>query len=296
VTQPQRYVLVTPARDESATIGAAIAAVRAQAVPPARWVIVDDGSTDGTAATVRAHAAGADWIRLVRREPDGRADFASKVAAFRAGVDGLGDVSYDLIGNLDADIEVPPDYFARVLRAFAERPRLGIAGGHLIEEYHGRRVPQRISANSVSGAVQLFRREAFEAIGGLRPMPLGGEDTVAEVLARMHGWEVATLFEVEVRHHGQVLSLHSGALTAWFTRGMVNRSVGYDPVFQAAVSGYRALVQSPYLLCGAAMLAGYLTAALRRVPPALEPTAIGYLRAEQRRRLRRGLTPRAGTR
>jgi hypothetical protein len=70
---------------------------------------------------------------------------------------------------------------------------------------------------------------------------------------------------------------------------MVNRSVGYDPAFQAAVSAYRAVVQSPYLLCGAAMFAGYVAAAVRRVPPVLEPDAIGYLRAEQRRRLRRGL-------
>jgi glycosyltransferase involved in cell wall biosynthesis len=287
-------VLITPARDEAATIGQVIAAVRAQAVTPLRWIIVDDTSVDATADVVGEHIAGVDWIRLVRHDTGAPADFASKVYAFRAGLRHLDGVDYDFIGNLDADILVRPDYFAQVLRAFQERPRLGIAGGHIIEEYGGRRVPQRISANSVSGAVQLFRRRAFEDIGGLRPMRLGGEDSVAEILARMRGWEVATLFDIKARHHGQALSLSKGPLAAWFTRGMLNRSLGYAPFFQAAVSVYRAAVQSPYGLTGAAMFAGYLSAAARRVAPALDAEAVAFLRTEQRQRLRGMLGIRRG--
>src|SRR5256885_9445806 len=201
VTDWPRYVLVTPARDAAATIARTIASVRAQVAPPARWIIVDDASTDATADIVREHAAGADWIELVRRDPNRLpGDFASKVSAFRAGLARLDGERYDFIGNLDADIAVEPDYYQRVLAAFAERPTLGVAGGHVIEEFDGRRVPQRISANSVPGAVQLFRRRAFEDIGGLRPMRLGGEDAAAEILARMHGWESATLFELKVAH------------------------------------------------------------------------------------------------
>jgi hypothetical protein len=78
-----------------------------------------------------------------------------------------------------------------LFQAFDECRGLGIAGGHVIEAYDGQVVPQRISANSVAGGVQMFRRQAFEDIGGLRPMRLGGEDSVAEILARMHRWEVA---------------------------------------------------------------------------------------------------------
>jgi poly-beta-1,6-N-acetyl-D-glucosamine synthase len=285
VAESSRYVLITPARDEAATIGPVIAAVRAQAVTPVRWIIVDDASGDATAEVVARHIAGVDWIRLVRHDAGAPADFASKVYAFRAGTRHLDGVDYDFIGNLDADILVGPDYFARVLRVFAERPRLGLAGGHVIEEYGGRRVPQRISANSVSGAVQLFRRQAFEDIGGPRPVRLGGEDSVAEILARMRGWEVATLFDLKVRHQGQALSLSKGPLAAWFTRGMQNRSLGYAPFFQAAVSVYRAAVEAPYGLTGAAMFAGYVWAAARRVPPALDAEAVGFLRREQRRRL-----------
>lgn len=288
-----QYVLITPARDAAAHIGRTIAAVRAQVAPPMRWVIVDDGSSDSTAEIVREHSAGADWITLIRRPVGTTADFASKVNAFRAGLASLEGMEYGFIGNLDADISFEPDYFQRVLLAFADRPRLGVAGGHVVEEFRGRRVPQRISPNSVAGAVQLFRRQTFTDIGGIRPLRLGGEDSVAEILARMHGWDVATLFYLKVRHHGRVLAGHRGPWAAWFTRGVVYRTLRYHPFFQVAMSGYRAVAQPPYVISGAAMLAGYVSAAMRRIAPAMDADAVEYLRQEQRQRLlgmvRRGM-------
>src|SRR4051794_33345913 len=201
MTEYCAFALVTPARDEGPGILETVDSVIAQSWRPARWVIVDDGSTDDTAALVGRRIRGLDWIRLVRRDSAAEpADFRSKVHAVRAGVRALADVRYDYLGTLDADIVLEADYFRRLLQVFAQRPRLGVAGGHLIEEYGGRLVRQRISGNSVSGAVQMFRRQTFEDIGGLRPMRLGGEDSVAEILARMYGWEVATLFDLPVRH------------------------------------------------------------------------------------------------
>jgi biofilm PGA synthesis N-glycosyltransferase PgaC len=293
MSEPLGYVLITPARDGAANIGKTIAAVRAQVVPPTRWVIVDDGSSDSTAEIVHEHSTGANWITLIRRPGGTVADFVSKVNAFCAGLASLDGMDYAFIGNLDADVSFEPDYFQRVLRAFADRPRLGIAGGHVVEEFRGRRVPQRISPNSVAGAVQLFRRQTFTDIGGIRPLRLGGEDSVAEILARMHGWDVATLFDLKVRHHGRVLAGHRRPWTAWFTRGMVYRTLRYDPLFQVAMSGYRAVAQPPYVISGTAMLAGYVRAAAGRIAPAMDADAVAYLRREQRQRLlgllRRGL-------
>lgn len=285
VEEQRPYVLVTPVRDAAATIACTIDAMLAQAVKPARWVIVDDGSSDSTPQIVADQAAGVDWIRLIRRAR-GERDFAAKVRAFETGRAALDGVAYDFIGNLDADVTVAPDYFARVLQAFHDDPELGLAGGHVIEVVGARRRHQRISANSVAGAVQLFRRSTFDDIGGFRPMRLGGEDSAAEILARRHGWRVATLFELPVRHHGHIRAGNRGPMRAWFVRGQVYRTLGYDPLFQMAMGVYRAAAQPPYVLSGLAVLAGYAAAAVRRTPFALAPDEVAFLRAEQRRRLR----------
>ena len=47
---PHRYVLISPCRDEAAYMRRTLESVAAQTVPPARWVVVDDGSTDETPA------------------------------------------------------------------------------------------------------------------------------------------------------------------------------------------------------------------------------------------------------
>ena len=61
-----RYVLVTPARNEEAFIEATIHSVVAQTVRPERWVIVSDGSSDGTDAIVQRYVGLHPWIELLR--------------------------------------------------------------------------------------------------------------------------------------------------------------------------------------------------------------------------------------
>ena len=60
------YVLITPARNEEAFIGDTIRSVAAQTRRPLRWIIVSDGSTDGTDDIVKSHAADLHWIELMR--------------------------------------------------------------------------------------------------------------------------------------------------------------------------------------------------------------------------------------
>lgn len=279
------YVLVTAARNEAHNIVRTVESVLGQTVSPHRWVIVDDGSVDQTFELAERASAGHSTVTVVRRPGGTASDFASKVRAVNAGTEAIGDVDHELIGNLDADISVEPTYFERLLERFAARPQLGIGGGLVIEEHNGRAREQRISANSVAGAVQLFRRTCYDQIGGLRPLRLGGEDAAAEILARMHGWEVETFFDLQARHHGRVLNRKRTSVGAWFARGIVNRTLGYDPLFHIAASAYRA-TQPPYFLGATFMVAGYASAVVRRVPVALPPEAVAFLRAEQRDRLR----------
>jgi poly-beta-1,6-N-acetyl-D-glucosamine synthase len=285
------FVLVTPARDEEANIARTVESVLAQSMRPSRWVIVDDGSVDRTAECARRAAAGEQIVTVLSR-PRGRpVDFASKVHAFSAGVAELAATGYDFIGNLDADISLPRDYYEQLLSRFATRPRLGLAGGAVVVEVEGRIRGRRASATSVAGAVQFFRRQCFDDVDGLMPLRLGGEDSAAEILARMNGWEVETFSDLSATHHGPVHNRKRSASAAWFSRGRVNHSLGYDPLFQVAMSAYR-VADRPYGVGGAFMLAGYITAAAQRRQRSLPSEAVTYLRREQRQRLRRLLSRR----
>jgi len=52
---PIPYVLITPARNEEAFIEKTLQSVIKQTILPAKWVIVNDGSTDATSSIVRPY-------------------------------------------------------------------------------------------------------------------------------------------------------------------------------------------------------------------------------------------------
>src|SRR5438552_8663273 len=184
LAKPCRYVLITPARNEAAFIELTIRSVVAQTVKPLKWVIVSDGSTDGTDDIAKNYAAENSWIELVRMPERQERHFAGKVHAFNAGYDRVRDIPYDFIGSLDADITFEQDYFELLLEKLTENPRLGLAGtpfkeGAVSYDY------RFVSIEHVSGACQLFRRECFEEIGGYVAVKGGGIDHIAVLNARM---------------------------------------------------------------------------------------------------------------
>lgn len=284
MTPRPRIALITAARNEALKIGRTLDSVLGQTVTPSRWVVVSDGSTDGTDELVAAAAARAPWLRLAREEGGAVRDFASKAYALQRGLRELGAIEEEFIGVLDADVVLEPHHFEHMLEVFAREPRLGLAGGQIYEEYDGQRVLHDNAADSVAGAVQLFRREAFEATGGFRPVASGGEDSLVELEVRASGWETRTLRELPVTHQGQVISGRGGPLHLRFRRGWNNWLLGYHPLFAVVAAAYR-MRERPFVLSGLAQLAGFLSAALRRPPRAASAEVVRFVRGEQRRKL-----------
>src|SRR5262245_34315386 len=128
------YALVTPARNEAEFIGDTIEAVCAQTVLPRRWVVVSDGSTDGTDDIIKRYAARHSWIEYVRRPPQTERHFAAKVQCFNTGYQRLDGIDYDIVGNLDADITFEKDYLEFLLGRFAADETLGVAGTPFTEK------------------------------------------------------------------------------------------------------------------------------------------------------------------
>src|ERR1017187_3184405 len=119
------YVIITPARNEAQFIELTLKSMVAQAVLPLKWVIVSDGSTDGTDEIVKKYVSDNPWIELVGMPEREERHFAGKVHAFNAGFARLKHLDYDVIGSMDADISFDERYFSFLLGKLAENPALG---------------------------------------------------------------------------------------------------------------------------------------------------------------------------
>jgi biofilm PGA synthesis N-glycosyltransferase PgaC len=278
------YILITPARNEAAFIEQTIRAVVAQTVRPVKWLIVSDGSTDGTDEIVKAHAAEHKWIELVRMPERTERHFAGKVHAFNAGYARVTDLSYDVIASLDADITFDEDYFDFLLRKFVNNPKLGVAGAPFREESH--QYDYRFtSIEHVSGACQLFRRECFEEIGGYVPIKIGGIDLVAVLTARMKGWETRTFPEKTCFHHRTMGTANRSILMNAFKGGRGDYMLGGHPVWEFFRCIYQ-LKGSPIVLAGSLRLAGFTWAMITRAEKPVSKDLVRFRRKEQMRRLR----------
>jgi len=282
------YVLITAARNEEAVIRATLSSVAAQTKRPLRWVIVDDGSTDHTAAMVEEYASQHGWIELVRQAPRAGRSFAGKALAVNAAVARIRSegVPFEVIGNLDADVSFDRDYMEFVLEKFTTDQRLGVAGTPFTEPggYDSTRDSFE-GAQYVAGPCQLFRRECFEDIGGYVANHAGGVDWIAVMTARMKGWTVTAFPEKRFHHHRSMGTAERGKVRAMFTYGQKDYYLGGSQLWQVFRSAYQT-TKRPLLFAGMSLFAGYGWAALTRMPRAVSPELMQFHRLEQMRKLR----------
>jgi poly-beta-1,6-N-acetyl-D-glucosamine synthase len=280
------YVLVTAAYNEDQLIEQVIRSIVSQTIPPAKWVIVSDGSTDRTDEIIRRYAVEYDFIQLHRISEDHVRNFVAQVNAINRGLSLLENTDYDFVGNIDADITLEPDYFVRLVEKFRDNPKLGLGGGVIYERSGDSRFAERRgnTVTSVAHACQLFRRECFEGIGAAYlPLPYGGPDHHAEIMARMHGWEVASFPDLKVFHHRRTGSV-GGVLRGWFRQGKMDYSLGTLPLFEFLKLLRRSFMK-PYLIGSLARLAGFLDSYWRRERRAIPDDVVVYFRREQKQRM-----------
>jgi len=278
------FALITAAYNEEAYIENTIGSVICQFVRPVKWVIVSDGSTDQTDEIIKKYTRDNGFMELVRLDGSHKGNFLAKVQAIRTASDHLAGVDCDFIGILDADITLEPDYYATLFEMFSRDPQLGIAGGRIHEEKAGTfRDRGGNRTRSVAGAVQLFRRQCYESIGGIRPLTYGGEDWFAEVRARMQGWAVRSDENLKAYHHRPTVRADN-LLRRWFQQGRMDYSLGSLPRFEIVKCSLR-LWEKPIVLGGLARLAGFLWSYLVREDRGVSEEVIQFLRCEQRQRL-----------
>jgi poly-beta-1,6-N-acetyl-D-glucosamine synthase len=280
------YALVTPARNEADYIEGTLKSMIAQGVKPSKWVIVSDGSTDGTDDIVKCYAENHPWMELVRLPEERDRNFAAKVSCFNAGFNRLDPSQYHIVGNLDADLSFDPDYFEYLISKFAENELLGVGGTPFVEGDDKGYDYRFTNIEHVSGACQMFRKACFEEIGGYIPIKIGGIDWVAVTTARMKGWQTRT-FTDKVLHHHRPMGTGNGTLRqALFKLGRQDYFLGGHPFWQLLRSTYQ-MAKKPYLLGGTMLFWGYFWSMLKREKKPVPQELIDFQQREQMKRLKK---------
>jgi glycosyltransferase involved in cell wall biosynthesis len=285
-----RYAVVTPARNEEDNLRRLGAAMAAQTLAPAAWVVVDDGSTDATPAVLAELAAEHAWVQPLARPAADRAErladgrrMARDLDGFLVGTRAL-DGTVDVIVKVDADVSFQPDFFAQLIGEFAADERLGIASGTCYEQEEGAWVRRTKAAGTVWGATRAYRASCLPDLEALEPCM--GWDGLDEIRVQLRGLRTQTFVDLPFRHHRpeggrELSSMHQGEAL-----GRASYYMGYRPSFLALRALYRARREPAAL----AMLWGFGAAAIRRDRRCPDRQVVRELRRRQRlsTALRRG--------
>ena len=263
----EAYLLVSPCRNEAEFMRLTLDTVIAQTVPPAKWIIVDDGSTDDTPNILKQYAERHPWIEVVTRKDRGyRAVGPGVIDAFYAGLESTDYSKYTYLCKLDIDLELPPTYFETVIKEMESDPTLGNFSGKVyLREPDGSLTPERMGDENAIGAAKFYRTACFKAIGGfVRQVSWDGIDGH---MCRMNGWTARSADREDLRiiHQRQMGSSQQSLWKGRMRWGFGKYFMGSAFYYVAAVSLYR-MFEKPYVVAGIGILWGYLKAWFTRAP------------------------------
>ena len=258
--------------------------VAAQTIPPALWVVVDDGSTDDTARILDRYTRNFAFLRVLRRTGRcGRSVGPGVIETFYHGFAAVRLDEFDFVCKLDMDLDLPPRYFELLMLRMEREPRLGTSSGKpwFYHPKTGRLVPETIGDEMSVGASKFYRVECFREIGGfVRQVMWDGIDCHR---ARMLGWIAESVNDEELRflHLRPMGSSQKGIWAGRVRTGFGQYFMGTSPFYFLASAIFR-LPKHPVLYGSMAMLWGYISSAWMRVPRYHDLEFRRFLRRYQR--------------
>ncbi len=264
----QRYVLITPCRDEAQYARRCIESVLNQSIPPALWVVVDDGSSDETPAILAEYAASNPSMKIVRRDDRGRRAVGPGVVdAFYAGLETIDLSEFDYLCKFDLDLDLPPRYFEILIERMIANPRLGTCSGkpYFEEGEPPHLVSEKCGDEMSVGMTKFYRTTCFQEIGGfIREVMWDGIDCHR---CRMLGWIACSWDDADLRfvHLRPMGSSQKSIFTGRKRHGYGQYFMGTGLLYMTASATFR-LWHPPYLLGGLAMWWGYVESLLQKKP------------------------------
>jgi glycosyltransferase involved in cell wall biosynthesis len=256
-----------------------------QSLRPARWVVVDDGSTDETARILAHYASLHDWIHIVTRADRGhRAVGPGVIEAFYAGYASIDPDDFDYLCKLDLDLRLPPRYFENLILRMEADPRIATCSGKAYIESAGGLVSERHGDETSLGMTKFYRMSCFRAIGGfVREVMWDGIDCHR---CRMNGWVACSWDDPELRFvhlrpmGSSQVSIYTGRMRHGY--GQYFMGTGFSYIVASAIFRMR---EKPWVIGGLFILWGWLKSALQGRPRYGDPKFRAFLRNYQWRAL-----------
>lgn len=270
-----KYYIVIPAHNEALFLAGTLRSIVEQTLLPKRLVVVNDHSTDGTEDIIDRFAAEYPFISKLNTSSSAAHLPGSKVInAFNKGL-ALLDGDYDFLVKLDADILLPPSYFDNISKIFRNNPKVGIAGGFIYEkDTNGDwALNHPMDRDHVRGAFKAYTKNCFLAIGGLKNAM--GWDTVDELLAQYHSFDIYTDDSLQVRHLRPLGNAYDPR--ARLLQGKAMYSMGYGFLISLVASIKMAVKQKrPKVIWD--NLTGFFKAKKEKVPFLVNPREGKFIR------------------
>lgn len=277
-----KYAIVTPVRNEETYVRKTIESVISQTIKPIQWIIVNDGSTDGTKDIIERYIIKFPWIKMINLEDRGFRPGQGSADVFNKGLRYI-ESKYDFIVHLDGDVSFSPDYFEKIFEKFSDDPKLGIANGKSYYLEKGKLILYRSADTSTMGPTKVYRKQCFKDIGGSLIESVGW-DMIDDLKAKMCGWRTRSFNDIKFIHHRKIGTRDANEVKIYIEQGEILYFYGYHLLFIIAKGIYR-MFEKPYIIIGLAIIFGYFKALVQREKQIEDKEMIEFLRSEQLGRL-----------
>lgn len=280
------YVIIIPAHNEEVFLPDTLQSVLHQTLPARQVIVVNDHSSDNTEAVISEFASKNNTVKKVNTTSSGLHLPGSKVInAFNAGLKEV-DQPFDFIVKLDADVILPLDYFGEIAKIFSKYPSVGIAGGFFYERSASGewKFTHPMDKDHIRGAFKAYTRECFQAIGGLRNAM--GWDTLDELLARYHGFDLHTEASLKVKNQRPIGGAYSRE--ARFMHGRAMYQMGYG-FWISCIASLKMTVMKRNPQVFLDNLRGYSEARKEKMPFLVNSEEMAYIRRFRWRNIRKKL-------
>lgn len=279
----KKYIIISPCRNEAQYMRETLDSVLAQSVLPSLWVIVDDGSTDGSSAILKEYADSHSFIKILTRNNRGHRSVGPGVIdAFYAGYESVDLTDYVYCCKLDMDLVLPPRYFEILMTRMEENPRIGTCSGkaYYIHPVTGEKISENCSDEHSLGMTKFYRINCFQQIGGfVREVMWDGID---DHQCRMLGWIACSWDDLELRftHLRPMGSSQENILVGRMRHGYGQYFMGTGLLYITISAIYR-LTWRPFILGGLAVWWGYVQSMVKRDKRLPDPELVKFIRKYQ---------------